>query len=182
MLQLARRRRRGRAAASRPRSPRRVLCQRKPATTQSHSRSCLTLSITRLFGSYAPVAGLAITPSSPAPSKRRNQSAAVVAIGRRRREVQRRRAPCQQRLELLAPLAETAVARRSRSPSHEQVEEHDRRRDLLGQQRHARRRRVDAHAGAPRSRAPPSFAITISPSSTQRSGSCALSGSISSGK
>ena len=27
------------------------LCQRKPATTQSQSRSCLTLSITRLFGS-----------------------------------------------------------------------------------------------------------------------------------
>ena len=27
------------------------LCQRKPATTQSHSRSCLTFSMTRLFGS-----------------------------------------------------------------------------------------------------------------------------------
>ena len=35
--------------ADRGRSP--FLCQRKPATTQSQSRSCLTLSITRLFGS-----------------------------------------------------------------------------------------------------------------------------------
>ncbi len=34
---------------TRVRSP--FLCQRNPATTQSQSRSCLTLSITRLFGS-----------------------------------------------------------------------------------------------------------------------------------
>src|SRR5947209_15365121 len=54
------------------------LCHRNPATTQSQSRSCLTLSITRLSDSYAPEIGLAITPSSPAPSKRRNQSEATL--------------------------------------------------------------------------------------------------------
>jgi hypothetical protein len=57
------------------RSP--FLCHRKPATTQSQSRSCLTLSITRLSGSYVPLAGFAIIPSRPAPSKRRNQSSAI---------------------------------------------------------------------------------------------------------
>ena len=36
------------------------------------------LNITRLLGSYVPAAGLAITPSRPAPSKRRNQSCAML--------------------------------------------------------------------------------------------------------
>ncbi len=39
-----------RAGGNRQR-PSPFLCQRNPATTQSQSRSCLTLSMTRLFGS-----------------------------------------------------------------------------------------------------------------------------------
>ena len=45
------------ASSNRPSSseptavPSPFLCQRKPATTQSQSRSCFTFSMTRLFGS-----------------------------------------------------------------------------------------------------------------------------------
>ena len=53
------------------------LCQRNPATTQSAVRSCLTLSITLLSCRYGRSAGLTITPSNPAPSKRVNQSSAT---------------------------------------------------------------------------------------------------------
>ncbi len=60
-----------------PTDPSPFLCQRKPATTQSQSRSCLTFSITRLSDSYASAVGFAITPSRPAPSNRENQSAAT---------------------------------------------------------------------------------------------------------
>ena len=52
------------------------LCQRNPATTQSAVRWCLILSIARLPGWYGASSRLAITPSSPAPSNRSNQSAA----------------------------------------------------------------------------------------------------------
>ena len=52
------------------------LCQRKPATTQSAVRACLILIIARLPGWYRPSRGLAITPSRPAPSKRASQSTA----------------------------------------------------------------------------------------------------------
>src|SRR2546422_10607513 len=52
------------------------LCQRKPATTQSAVRVCLTLTIVRSPARYGASRRLAMTPSSPAPSKRRNQSVA----------------------------------------------------------------------------------------------------------
>ena len=54
-----------------------LLCQRNPATTQSAVRTCLTLNIVRLPGWYAASAGLAMTPSRPAPSKRDSQSRAT---------------------------------------------------------------------------------------------------------
>ena len=72
-----RRRRTGRAAASPTPSP--SLCRRNPPTTQSAVRWCLTLSMSRLSCRYGASAGLAITPSNPAPSKRRNQSSATSA-------------------------------------------------------------------------------------------------------
>ena len=66
------------------------LCQRKPATTQSAVRACLTLIIARLPGWYLPSCGFAMTPSRPAPSKRASQSTADCAIARHRREMNRR--------------------------------------------------------------------------------------------
>ena len=58
MVQPRRRRRTARAAASRPARPCPLLCQRKPATTQSAVRACLTLIIARLPGWYVPSLGL----------------------------------------------------------------------------------------------------------------------------
>ena len=54
-----------------------LLCQRNPATTQSAVRSCLIFIMARSFSRYGWSTGLATTPSSPAPSKRANQSAAT---------------------------------------------------------------------------------------------------------
>ena len=72
------------SSSYRPRSseptPLPSLCTRKPATTQSHVRSCFTFSIVRSPGRYGSASGLATTPSNPAPSKRRNQSAATIAV------------------------------------------------------------------------------------------------------
>ena len=51
VLQRARCRRRGPAASEPTSVSSPVLCQRKPATTQSQSRSCFTLNMTRLSGS-----------------------------------------------------------------------------------------------------------------------------------
>ena len=86
---------------------------------------------------------MAITPSSPAPSKRLNQSAAVA-----RSVVAGVRwiggfAPREALLEQRAPLAERHVAQVAVAVA-EQIEEDDRRRDLRRQQLHARRRRVNA--------------------------------------
>ena len=66
------------------------LCQRNPATTQSAVRSCLTFHMTRLSCWYGRSAGLAITPSNPAPSKRVNQSSATSGSSVSGREVDRR--------------------------------------------------------------------------------------------
>ena len=51
VLERRRHRRRGRGGASRRRLCSEPLCQRNPATTQSHSRSCFTFSMARLPGS-----------------------------------------------------------------------------------------------------------------------------------
>ena len=56
-----------------------LLCQRKPATTQSAVRTCLILIMARLPGWYGASTGLAMTPSSPAPSKRDSHSRASAA-------------------------------------------------------------------------------------------------------
>ena len=116
-----------------------------------------------------------MTPSRPAPSKRRNQSSATArsrvagvtwsggAASVRMRSSSARRSA-------------KGASRRSRSPTREEIEEDDRRRDLARKQPDAGRRPGGGGAAAPRSRAPPSRAMTISPSSTQRGGSCARSG------
>ena len=53
------------------------LWMRKPATTQSAVRSCLTFTIVRSPGVYGRSSGLATMPSSPAPSNASNQRSAV---------------------------------------------------------------------------------------------------------
>ena len=84
-----------------------------------------------------------MTPSRPAPSKRRNQSdatldsrvAGVRWIGGA--------ADAEQRFQLLAPLLERFATQIAVALA-EQVEEHDRCRDLLGQKLHPRRGRMKA--------------------------------------
>ena len=79
-----------------------------------------------------------MTPSRPAPSKRRNQSAAtldsLVAGVRWIGGAADESSDSSLRRRLL-----NAVSRRSRSPSAEQIEEHDRCRDFLGKKLHPRR-------------------------------------------
>ena len=101
------------------------LCQRNPATTQSAVRWCLILSIARLPGWYGASSRLATTPSSPAPSNRSNQSAAVARSRVAGRQVDRRlgaaprtassrarRSPC-------GTCAQVLVAEREQVPGHE---------------------------------------------------------------
>ena len=103
-------------------------------------------------------------------------------VARRRREVDRRRGGARAALRALraaiwnGSLAQVAVA------FAEQVEEHDRRRDLLRQQLHARSGGMQAQLQRVEIEAAVSLTMTISPSSTQRAGSCARSGSSNSGK
>ena len=84
-----------------------------------------------------------MTPSSPAPSKRRNQSSRERAIARRRGEVHRRRRAREHALEPLAPHRERRVAQ-VLVAEREQVPGHERGRRLRGEQLHARRGGMDA--------------------------------------
>ena len=54
-----------------------LLCQRKPATTQSAVRWCFTFTIVRLSRRYGCSDFLTTTPSRPAPSKLSNQAPAT---------------------------------------------------------------------------------------------------------
>ena len=181
MLQRAPRRRRGRAAASR-RCPAPLLCQRKPATTQSAVRACLTLIIARLPGWYVPSAGFAITPSRPAPSKRSQPLGRDRAIARHRREVDRRRrrrraaARAGPRRSLLR--RDTQIA----AVDGEQIEADERRRRLLRPAWRRARPPDAAAAAARRSRARAACAITISPSMTQPAGSRSRNSVVQLGK
>ncbi len=86
------------------------LCQRKPATTQSAVRECLTLIIVRSparYGSFEPLGHDAVEPGA--------LEAAKPVIGQRaiaggRREVHRRRRVGQHTLEPFAPLGERCLA------------------------------------------------------------------------
>ena len=84
-----------------------------------------------------------MTPSRPAPSKRRNQSAATLESLVAGVRCSGGAADREQRLQHAPPLSERHAAQIA-VPLAEQVEEHDRRRDLLRQQLHARRRRMKA--------------------------------------
>ena len=132
---------------------------------------------------YTPSPRLATTPSSPAPSKRLNHSAAIAASVVVGREVDRGD-------DVADHLDETIAADGERL-----VEQRRRRRGRAGRRRRttpASRRRAAARAIRPggcaaaarRSRAPARRPArsTISPSTTQRSGNCARIGSSSSGK
>ena len=116
-----------------------------------------------------------MTPSRPAPSKRRNQSSATARSRGRRRQVERRRGVREDALEPRAALGERRVAQVAVA-LREQIEEDDRGRDLAREQLRRATRPDGGAAAAPRSRGAPSRAMTISPSSTQRGGSCACSG------
>ncbi len=83
-----------------------------------------------------------MTPSRPAPSKRSNQSAATLAIGRGRRQVQRRGDAREQSFELGAALPERELPQIPVAFA-QHVQEHDRRRDLPRQQLNARGGRMD---------------------------------------
>ena len=159
------------------------LCQRKPATATSAVRACFTLPQPRFPGSYGPSRRLAMTPSSPAPSKRANQSAArsrssvtgvrwtpatPVADGARPGAVRRvgvRAGPA-------GPSSPSA--RRSQATYCAGVcrREHP----------DARLGRVDPQQQRVEVEPAPDPTITISPSTTPRSGSAARSGASSSGK
>src|SRR5581483_5600823 len=104
-----------------------------PATTQSAVRACFTLIIARLPGWYASLHSFATTPSSPAPSKRASQSAALARGGR---QVHGRLRAGEQLLQALAALllrrgAQVAPAR------GERVEGDEGRRRLARELRHA---------------------------------------------
>ena len=119
------------------------MCQRKPATTQSAVRTCLTLIIARLPGWYVVLSCLAITPSSPAPSKRWNHSSATARSrlhGVRCTPPEMRR---ERLLEQRAPLGLRASAEIAPAVG-EQVERDERRGRLGGELLHARRRRMQA--------------------------------------
>ena len=156
------------------------LCQRNPATTQSAVRSCLILSIARLPGWYAPSSRLATTPSRPAPSNRSNQSA---ARARSRVAGVRWTGGVRIREHLLQPCPALALGHVAQIlvPEREQVPGDEAAglsaasiftRDAAGWMRSSSASKSSA----------PSPAITTSPSSTQRSGRFAFSGSASSGK
>ena len=90
VVQLARRRRRGRAAASR--RPCRPCASRKPATTQSAVRSCFTLTIVRSPGVVRAVERLGDHAVEPGALERaRTTRSATSRVGGERREVDRRR-------------------------------------------------------------------------------------------
>ena len=120
------------------------LCQRKPATTQSAVRACLTLIIARLPARYGASRRLAITPSRPAPSKRRNQSSRQRAVARGGREVDRRRRRRRAPPRAARGVRASGVSRRSSSPSASRSQATNDAGDLRGEQLHARRGRMDA--------------------------------------
>jgi hypothetical protein len=76
----------------------------------------LDLAIVRLPGWYGAPAGLAITPSSPAPSKRRTSRRAAPVL-RHRREVDRRRGAREQRARAGPAARRCGRSRRSSSPA-----------------------------------------------------------------
>ena len=176
------RRRRGRAAASRP------PCLRRPCASESRrrrnrSRARASPSASRACSARrCLLAGFAITPSSPAPSKRRNQSAATVAVARRRREVQRRLRAGEHDFERWRAARRTVRSRRSRSPSQSRSKNTTDAGISLGKQLHARRRRDGGAAAAPRSRARRLARSRSRRRARSAAGSCAFSGSTSSGK
>ena len=92
----------------------------------------------------------------------------------------RRRRRGKQRLQLLPPALERFAAQIPVALA-KQVEEHDGRRNLLGQKLYARRSRMKAELQRVEIQ-PVSLTMTISPSSTQRAGNCDRNGSSSSGK
>ena len=161
-------------------SPGASLYQRKPATTQSAVRACLIFIIARLPGRYARSFGFAITPSRPAPSKRSNQSCATagsLVIGVRwtgafespsASSRSFRRSCCGRPRRSSSPSASRSHATNDDGASFASIAT----REAAGWMR---------RSSAPKSRTPP-VAITISPSSTQRSGSASRSGPSSSGK
>ena len=118
--------------------------------------------------------GLAITPSSPAPSKRRNQSAATLAFPSRRRQMNRRRGGREQSLELLAARFEWCASQIAVALA-EEVEEHHGCRESVGIKAGHARQPDEGAVGARRNSGLLVWAITISPSSTQRGGNCARS-------
>ena len=137
--------------------------------------------MTRLFGSYAPASGLAITPSRPAPSKRVNQSAAIADPSSRASGESAASRRARSRLELGASLRERRAAEIAIALA-EKVPEDDGRGELPGQHLHARRRRVQPELQRLEVEPVARVAMTISPSSTHRVGSAAFSGSSRSGK
>ena len=90
-------------------------------------------------------------------------------------------AVCERSLEPGAPLAERALAQIVVALG-EQVEGDERRGRLLGEHRDARLAAGWMRSDSRSKSRPRSVAITISPSTTQRSGRLARSGSTSSGK
>ena len=119
------------------------LCQRKPATTQSAVRACLTLTIDRSPGWYGWSSRLATTPSRPAPSKCVEPLERHRAIARRGRQVDGRPRAGQRRFQPPPAFGE----RRGRQvfvALGQQIPGDERRRDLARQHRDARRGRVNA--------------------------------------
>ena len=147
-----------------------ALCQRKPATTQSAVRACLTLIIARLPGWYVPSSGLAITPSRPAPSKRASHSAASAAIARHRRQVDRRLDVREQPLRAARGARAAASSRRSRpSTASRSNATNDAGVSFAS---FATRDAAGCSRSCSASKSSPcGVAITISPSTTQPSGS-----------
>ena len=142
------------------------LCQRNPATTQSAVRWCLIFSIARLPGWYGASSRFAMTPSSPAPSNRSNQSAASarsrVAGVRWTGGV----APTRGAARAVLAARPGGTGPRSSSPSASRSHATKRRRRLRGEHLHPGRGRMDAQEQGLEVEAPSGPTITTSPSRT----------------
>ena len=159
-----------------------LLCQRKPATTQSAVRACLILIIARLPGWYGAVRRLGDHAVEPGAfealraSRRRARGRASSASGgsaaaTSASSCSSARAPLALRLRRAGRVP--SAASRSKATNDAGVS--------LRQLGDARRRRVQAQLQRVEVEAA-GVAITISPSTTQPSGSAARNASCSSGK
>ena len=119
-----------------------LLCQRKPATTQSAVRSCLTLNITRWSSRYGRSGGLAMTPSSP-PLEQPEPALAWAQVVGQQGAVDRRLRPGQDVVEGGPALGQGPLHQRLVAQG-EQVEGDQHGRGLGGQEVHPGGGRVDA--------------------------------------